>query len=57
MEVNSMPDRYCGKCEKLIDELGQSPWCNYCRKIFCPTCEREHDKEQCKIEQDLKKSQ
>jgi len=51
-----MPDRVCQICGAPIIEYGDSPWCNYCGKVMCPACERKHNKNECKIKQDLEKS-
>ena len=53
----SIPDRTCQLCGASISEYSDSPWCNYCSRVMCPACERKHNKEECKIEQDFKKSQ
>lgn len=53
----SVLDRTCQLCGASISELGDSPWCNYCGRFMCPTCERKHNKEECKIEQNFKKFQ
>lgn len=50
-----MQNRLCDMCGMCINELGVSPWCNYCGKVMCPTCERKHNKEECRNDQELKK--
>ena len=49
-----MGNRRCGICDVFINELGSSPFCEHCKKILCPTCEKKHDKEECREGLNLK---
>jgi len=50
MPDSTKPPRTCQVCEAGIVEYGDSPWCESCGKTMCPSCERKHDKESCKLE-------
>jgi len=51
-----MPARNCDICGAPIHEFGPSPFCNYCNKVMCPACEKKHNKEYCRADQEFKKS-
>lgn len=37
----------CGICGAYFYEMGDSPLCEKCGKLMCPSCEHKHDKENC----------